>query len=292
MKKNVLFVLLILFSSSIFAQNADTSYWKTGGVTSLTLSQTQYKYWSAGGENSAAFNAIFNVHANYLKDKTSWKNNLDLGYGMQKTMNRPFRKTDDKIDFSSKFGYKAVNNFYYSGLVNFTTQFADGYEYLESGDSNMVSGFMAPGYLLYSVGIDYLPNEDFSIYTSPLTGKTTFVNDDNLSNIGAFGVDTGKTVRYEFGAYVKTELNKKISENFTLNTKLGLFSNYLKDPQNIDVNFDLLASFKVAKFFTINFTTQMIYDHDILVLVNPDTGYKGRRLQIKQLFGIGFSYNF
>ncbi len=292
MKKITLIMIAAFLYINAISQNADTNYWSLGGVTSFTFSQTQFKYWSAGGDNSAAFSALLNVHADYLKDKTSWKNNLDLGYGMQKQKEAPFRKTDDKIDFSSKFGYNAVNKFYYSGLLNLTTQFDDGYEYLDNGDSNRVSKFMSPGYLLYSVGIDYLPNKEFSIYTSPLTGKSTFVFDKDLSNIGAFGIDTGKTVRYEFGAYIKTELNKQITENLTINTKLGLFSNYLKDPQNIDVNFDLLASFKITKFITLNFTAQMIYDHDILVLVNSDTGYKGRRLQIKDIFGIGFSYNF
>lgn len=292
MKKITFIISLVLSSIFVFGQSADTSYWNIGGVTSFTFSQTQFKYWSAGGNNSAAINGLFNVHADYLKDKTSWKNSLDLGYGTQKAMGLPFRKTDDKIDFSSKFGYKAVNKFYYSGLVNFKSQFTYGYEYLDNGDSNLVSNFMAPGYLLYSVGIDYLPTEEFSIYTSPLTGKTTFVMDEFLSDNGAFGVDTGKTVRNEFGAYIKMEMNKKITDNFTINSKLGLFSNYLKNPQNIDVNFDLLASLKITKFFTVNFTTQMIYDDDILILINPATGYKGRRLQIKELVGIGFSYNF
>ena len=292
MKKIFFFAVTLLSVCFVFGQTPDTSYWNIGGVTSFTFSQTQFKYWSAGGNNSTAINGLFNVHANYLKDKISWKNTLDVGYGTQKTMGFPFRKTDDKIDFASKFGYKAINKFYYTGLVNFTTQFTDGYEYLDNGDSNLVSGFMAPAYLLYSVGIDYLPNEEFSIYTSPFTGKTTFVMDELLSNNGAFGVDTGKTIRNEFGAYIKVEMNKKITENFMISSKLGLFSNYLKDPQNIDVNFDLLASYKLTKFFTINLTNQMIYDHDIFILVDHDTGYKGRRLQIKQLVGIGFSYNF
>ena len=292
MKKIIFLFFALLSISFVFGQTPDTSYWNIGGVTSLNFSQTHFKYWSAGGNNSVAINGIFNVHANYLKDKTSWKNTLDLGYGSQKSMGLPFRKTDDKIDFASKFGYQAVNKFYYSGLINFTSQFAPGYEYLDTGDSNLVSTFMAPGYLLYSVGIDFLPNDDFSVYTSPLTGKTTFVMDEYFSNNGAFGVDTGKTIRNEFGAYIKMEMNKKITDNLTINTKLGLFSNYLKNPQNIDVNFDLLASVKVTKFFTVNFTTQMIYDDDILILIDSNTGAKGRRLQIKQLLGVGFSYNF
>jgi len=292
--KKISFLLisfLFIFSTSN-AQNPDTSYWEVSGITSVSFSQTSFKYWSAGGNNSASANALFSIHANYAKDKTSWKNTLDLGYGTQKSMSLPFRKNDDKIDFASKYGYKATNKFYYTGLVNFNTQSTNGFEYLDRGDSNKVSAFMSPGYLLYSIGIDYLPNDEFSIYTSPLTAKSTFVLDEDLSAIGAFGVDTGKTMRNEFGAYIKLEMAKKITDDLTINSKLGLFSNYLNEPQNIDVNFDLLASLKVTKFISVTFAIQMIYDHDILVLVNSDTGRKGRRLQIKEIFGLGFAYNF
>ncbi len=289
----MLFIGVFVFVLNLNAQeDKDTSYWDLGGITSLTFSQTSFKYWSAGGENSTVINGLFNVHANYKRDNQSWQNSLNLGYGTQKNQNLPFRKTDDKIDFSSKYGYKAFNKFYYSGLINFKSQFTKGFEYLDNGDSNLTSNFLAPGYLLYSIGIDYLPSDEFSIYTSPLTGKTTFVMDDSLSAMGAFGVDTGKTVRYEFGAYIKMEMNKKITDNFTINTKVGLFSNYLHNPQNIDVNFDLLASYKLAKFFTINFQLQTIYDDDILILVDPATGRQGKRLQIKDVIGIGFAYNF
>jgi len=293
MKNLLAFIFILLISNIISAQTKDTiSNWDLGGVTSFTLSQTQFKYWSAGGENSANINAIFNVKANYKKDKLSWQNNLDLGYGTQKSSNKPFRKTDDKIDFSSKFGYEAINKFFYTGLYNFKTQFTDGFEYLDNGDSNNVSTFMAPAYMLYSFGIDFLPNKEFSIYTSPLTGKSTFVLNKELSNIGAFGVDTGKIFRNEFGAYIKIEMNKKITKSLTINTKAGFFSNYLKNPQNIDVNIDLLASFKATKFITINFNAQLIYDDDILILVNQTTGKKGKRLQIKEIFGVGFTFNF
>ncbi len=283
---------MIIASIQFFAQNPDTSYWHFDGIVNVAFNQTSFKYWSAGGNNSAAMNAIAGFHLNYEKGDLSFKNSLDLGYGTQKAMGLPFRKTDDKIDFSSKFGYKAINKFYYSALVNFNTQFTDGFEYLDSGDSNMVSTFMAPAYLLYSIGIDYLPNDNFSIYTSPLTGKSTFVLDETLSNAGAFGLDSGKTARYEFGAYIKMEMTKQITDDLTINSKLGLFSNYLHNPQNIDVNFDLLANLKVTKFISVTLSTQMIYDDDIMILVNPATGQQGRRLQIKEILGVGFSYSF
>jgi hypothetical protein len=292
MKKFTFIIIGIFISIQSFSQQKDTSYWDKGGITSLTFSQTNYKYWSAGGNNSITINSLLNAHANYKKDNIAWQNSLELGYGTQKSMGLPFRKTDDKINFSSNFGFKAENNLYYTALLGFISQFADGYKYLDNGDSAKISAFMAPAYLIYSLGINYIPNKNFSLYSSLLTGKTTFVLDKKLSAIGAFGVDTGKSLRYEFGAYLKMIYNKKLTKNFTLNTNLSLFSNYLKNPQNIDVNFNLLASYKIAKFITLNFQLQAIYDDDILILVDPATGRMGKRLQLQEIIGVGLAYNF
>ena len=292
MKKLTLLIIAITIYLISFSQKADTSYWDIEGVANATLSQTGFKYWSAGGNNSVAINTLLNAHANYKKDKTAWQNSIEFGYGTQKAMRLPFRKTDDKIDISSNFGIKAKNNFYYTALLGLNSQFTDGYEYLKSGDSNKVSNFFAPAYLVYSLGINYIPSKEFSIYTSILTGKTTFVFDDNLAAIAAFGVDTGKNIRYEFGAYIKMNMVKKLTDDFTLNTKLVLFSNYLHNPQNIDVNLNILATYKITKYISVNFQAQAIYDDDILILVDENTGRKGKRLQIKEIIGIGLSYNF
>ncbi len=292
MKKLALLVLSIVFTTVAFSQKADTSFWDLGGITSATFSQTSFKYWSAGGNNAVSLNALLNAHANYKKDKIAWQNSVILGYGTQKSMGLPFRKTDDKINISSNFGIKARKNLYYTALLGFNSQFSDGYEYLDNGDSNKVSAFLAPGYLIYSLGMNYIPSKEFSLYASFLSGKTTFVLDKELSAVGAFGVDSGKSTRYEFGAYLKMNMNKKLNDNLTLNTKLTLFSNYLHNPKNIDVDFNLLASYKISKFITLNFQAEAVYDDDILILVDPDTGRKGKRLQIMEIVGVGLAYNF
>jgi len=292
MKKLTLLIVSVTIYLASFSQQADTSYWDIGGVTNATLSQTNFKYWASGGNNSVAINTLFNSHANYKKDKIAWQNSFVFGYGTQKTMGLPFRKTDDKIDISSNFGIKAKNNFFYTALLGLNSQFTEGYEYLKTGDSNKVSNFFAPAYLVYSLGINYIPSKEFSIYSSILTGKTTFVFDDDLAAIAAFGVDTGKNIRYEFGAYIKMNMVKKLTDDFTLNTKLVLFSNYINNPQNIDVNLNILATYKITKYISVNFQAQAIYDDDILILVDENTGRKGKRLQIKEIIGIGLSYNF
>ncbi len=293
MKKVVLMLYLIMFTAvTVFSQknDKDTSYWDVGSVSSVTVAQSSFQNWVAGGENSLAINAFSNLHFNFKKDKHSWTNSINLAYGLIKQQDRPFRKTDDKIELNSQYGFKAFDNFYYTMLFNFRTQFAPGYDY-GAPDTPMTSKFMAPGYAIFSVGMDYKPKKWLGIYFSPVSGKMTFVLDTALSNQGAYGVEPGKQLRYELGAYAKIFFNKEVLKNVTVNMKTTLFSNYLHNPQNIDVNFEGLLMYKITNFLTFNFRTQAIYDDDIKIL-DPETGRKGPRLQLMEVFGLGITVKF
>ena len=295
-KKIVIVIAALLSFLSVFAQeSADTSYWKKGGVASLNASQVSFTNWAAGGENSLSGSSFFNLFANYKKDRTTWDNTLDLGYGMMKMgfgEESLYFKTDDKMDFSSKYGQYAFEHWYYSALLGFKSQFAEGYK--KASDTIRISNLLAPAYLTISLGMDYKPNDNFSVLLSPFTGKTTFVNDTMLSNAGAFGVLPGELVRFEFGGYIKAQLKLNIMENISLVSKLDLFSNYLESPQNIDVNFENLITFKINDFFAANLHLTMLYDDDIKMQIDRDgdgiTEGPGSRLQIKQLFGVGITY--
>ncbi|HKK62504.1 MAG TPA: DUF3078 domain-containing protein, partial [Bacteroidales bacterium] len=204
--------------------------------------------------------------------------------------------SDDKIDLASKFGYKANNTWFYSGLLSFKTQFSEGFS--NPGDENRtkISDIMAPGYLNLSLGMDYKPSDNFTMLLSPAAGKVTFVLDDELAADGVFGLDPSQRIRSEFGGYIKVAYSKEILKNVKLNTKIDLFSNYLDNPQYIDVNFDLLLSFKVNEYISTTFISQLIYDRDIQFDVLDDngspTGDKEPRIQFKELFGIGLTYSF
>ena len=228
---------------------------------------------------------MFNVFGNYKKDKISWENSLDMGYGLLKEQDNDAVKSNDKLDFSSKFGIKKTEKLYFSTLFNFKTQFAPGYKYPNTTDA--ISRFLAPAYLTLSVGFDYKPNKEFSVLLSPLTGKMTVVNDDALSAAGAFGVDPGKTIRMEVGSFVKMELKTEIMKNVSLHSKLDLFSNYLNNPENIDINWDVLINMKINDYLSANLITNLIYDDDIKA--GPGEGPK---VQFKEMFGVGLSLKF
>ena len=294
MRKLLFLFFIIPFAGYAQTANDTVKVWKTGGTASLNLSQVSLSNWAAGGKSSTSATFLFNAFAKYDKNKLSWENNLDFGYGLLKEQDDKVVKTDDKIDFSSKIGLKSSGNIFYTALFNFRTQIANGYKYPNTDDA--ISTFMAPGYFTLALGADYKPNDRFSLFVSPLTGKMTVVADDDLSDAGAFGVDPGKKSRSEFGAFVKTQFKTELVTNVSLQTKLDLFSNYLDKTQNIDIHWDVIVNMKINDYLSANLITNLIYDDDVDIAVDKDGDgifeKKGPRMQFKELFGVGFSLKF
>jgi hypothetical protein len=294
MKKWFFIIFIGLIALNIEAQDqvADTTLgWKFPTITNITFSQVSFSNWSAGGENSYSVNGLMLLNADYKSNMAIWENDLIFAYGLMKQGEKEVRKTDDNFELSSKFGYKAVNNWYYSALMQFKTQFSDGFKYDDAaGTKSKLSTFMAPGYLNIALGMNYAPSKVFSLFIGPLSGKSTFVMDKELSNAGAFGVDSGMHVRNEFGGTMKVIFNKDIMKNVTMSSKIELFSNYIKNPQNIDIDWQLLFNMKVNKWLSASVSLNMIYDDDIKTI--EDNIEHGARVQFKEVFGIGLSYKF
>lgn len=279
--------------------------WKKGGMFNFTFSQVSLTHWAAGGENSVSANMLFNLFAKYNKKRLSFENYFDFGYGLLKQSSAKSKKTDDKIDFSSKLGYLIRKNAFFAALLNFKTQSMPGYDY--PNDSVKISNFMSPAYLLFAMGLDFKKKDVFSCFLAPATGKLTYVSDPTLANNGAFGVDAaildtagniikkGKHSRIEFGGYLKTVFNIKVAENINFNSKLELFSNYFKKPQNIDVYWENLIGMKINKYLAVSINTVLIYDDDIMITIKDKAGNitgQGPRTQFKEVVGLGFSYKF
>jgi hypothetical protein len=306
--KRLLFIAFALVATTTFAQVKDAEKdlktqrtdtldgWKNGGAVSINFSQLSLSNWAAGGLNSINLNSFFSYFANYTKGDISWDNSFDLGFGIvrQGDDQAPWVKSDDKLDFTSKFGKKANDKLYYAGLLNFRTQFVEGYE--TPARANLISNFLAPAYLLTAIGVDYKPSDKLSLFIAPVTHKSTIVMDEALSDAGAFGVDMGSTMRSEIGGYLRVQFKSDIAKNINYTTRLDLFSNYMNNPGNIDVNWENILTMKVNEFISANFMTHLIYDDDIKVAVDRDgdgiTEGTGTRLQFKQLFGAGFNYKF
>lgn len=300
----------------------DTVHWKKGGIFGLNINQGSLQNWAAGGDDfSMSLGSMGSLYVNYADSVNSWDNNLDMSFGYLNTTSLGVRKSDDKLNLYSKYGYRFSKRWFYSAMVSFRSQFANGYLYPD--DSTIVSHFLAPAYILASIGFNYKPADYFSVFMSPVTSRFVIVNDQQLADVGSYGVDSatylyhdstrtlisrGKKMRYEFGPYISAQFNKEIMKNISWTARLDLYSNYLKNPKNIDVYLTSFLNFKVNKFITASLTTELIYDDDVKFITykkNPDgsvktdplTGDKyilkqGARTQFKEQIGIGFAYSF
>jgi hypothetical protein len=263
--------------------------WKTGGLLRVTFSQGAQSNWSAGGDKSTlALASFFSGFAYYKKDKNAWDNTLDLAFGFLNTTSQGTRKSDDRIDILSKYGYDVGKNWYISGLLNVRSQFAPGYAYPKDGSRVLTSDFLSPAYIILSAGMNYKPNDNFSFFISPATLRWTIVKNDSLASVGSFGVDSGKNVKLEFGAYSTIAYTKKFSENAVYTGRLDLFSNYEHDPQNVDVNLTNLLAVKVTGILTMSLSFNLIYDNDVST-VKSDGSPGGAAPQIQELFGLGLA---
>lgn len=305
-------------------KNIDTVAWLHGGALTIGINEGILHNWAAGGElASLTVNGVFDGSLTRYNHRTIWTNNLNAAYGLFYAYSNFFvpRKTDDRIDLTSKFGYqlRPNSNFFFTGLFNAKTQFTKGYDYnVPEWDTFSTSKFFSPLYLTLAPGIEYRRGSQLSIFFSPLAARATFVDEYYTlrSPEGAYGVANGETFRFELGAYLSARFDKELSKHVSYRSRLDLYSNYLakdsylnntlvkKDnPGNIDILWDNFLTFKFAKYFSINFGLTAIYDNDVPYektftdangIVQPkNEPYSGLGWwQIKQILSIGFNYKF
>ncbi len=266
--------------------------WKTGGLYNLTFNQAALSNWAAGGDKSAiSLNTMLNLYAYFLNGKHSWDNFLNAQYGLTSTTSLGTRKTNDVFDITSRYGYDMGKKFYLSALFDFRTQFAPGYNYLTDNSRVLTSDLLAPAYALLSVGVMYKPTSNFSVFLSPITARELIVHNDSLAAQGAFGVDSGKTSRFEFGAYASIIYNTNLSKTASYSGRIDLFSDYLNNPQNIAMYMTNVMNVKVTTLISMNLSVTLIYD-DRVHSVKADGTSGGPALQLQEVMGIGLAYKF
>jgi hypothetical protein len=286
-----------------------TSHWDKLNNLQLLFTQNSFVNWSAGGNNSMSGILKTRFTRNFKNDHTTWFNEIKGSYGLNKEASRELRKTEDLIEINSTFGYKkqVESNWYYSAKFNFRSQFSNGYKY--PNIDKPISKFFAPAYLFIGIGTEYSSkNHSLKIYISPATNKTTFVLNQTLANEGAFGVKPaifdslnillikGKNTKMEFGTLLSGEWNTKVMENIKMANRLNLYSDYLHNYGNVDVNWELNFDLTINKYINANIGTQLLFDDDVKRKedINNDGTLEllGAKIQLKQLLGIGFNYIF
>ncbi len=247
--------------------------WKKGGTISFLFNQSAFNNWLAGGTNSIAGTLGVNYDFNYAKGDWTWDNKIIASYGLTKLKGQSLQKTDDRFEFNSLAGKKAKGNWFYSAFFNFKTQ-------MSSTDVNGVqqSHFFSPAYFQFGPGMLWKKSDNLKVNIAPATSKLVVLSEDLAP---AFGVDAGETTRYELGASVSGYYKFNIMENVSIENIMNLYSNYLEDPQNIDLDYTVNIVMKINKYLSANLALQTIYD---------DNAFKG--FQTREVFGLGVNYAF
>lgn len=283
------------------------SHWERKNNVGLYLTEIAFVNWSAGGTSSISGIVKGNFTRNFTEKNYNWTNELIVRYGMNKQDGIEIRKTEDALQFNSAFGYRkdTLSNWYHTAKFNFNTQFTNGYSYPNKVIA--ISKPLAPAYVFLGAGAGYANKEKTqTLYLSPITFKATMVLDQGLANLGAFGVNKaiydlngnlirkGKKSKNEFGFLTTSYFKKEIFKNINLENRLSLYSDYVNNFGNIDVNCDLQLDLMVNQHVRANIGTQVVYDDDIATKKEVDGGQvdAGPKVQLKQLLGVGLVYAF
>ncbi len=293
MKQLIIFLFLAAGWAG-FAQEATTvadttKRWTTKGTLTALFNQSTFDNWLAGGENNISGTAAVNYDFNYKKDNWSWDNKVIASYGLVKTKTSSFaKKTDDRLELNSLLGKRVESNskWYYSAFLNFRTQFTKGYTYgtdVNGAETRFeYTNFLSPAYLSFGPGIMWKRDDNLKFNLAPATSKITIVDKSfTLPDDAYFGVAQGESLRYELGFNASAYYKFVVMANVSFENILNLYSNYLEDPQNVDLDYQLNIVLKVNKYLTTNIAFQTIYD---------DNAYRG--FQVRQVFGVGFNYGF
>ncbi len=289
------------------AKKPNKNGWTRGANLTFGLTQIGNKDWiAAGGDDfSLSAAASLNAFANRKWGRSIWENMLDVNYGIVNTSTLGTRKVNDRLDFISKYGYqpKKWKNTYLTLLGQLRSQISSGYQYDYMGTTakRRNSGFFAPAYIIIAPGVEWKPNDWFSLYGSPLSTRWMIVSNGPYSYAGQggvfngqpetplatlYGVDPAKQHRGEFGAFVTASIRKTIFKNTAYYSKLDLYSNYLKSPQNVDIFWTNQFKVNLTKWLNVNYQLDMLYDDDVK---NPARPTSAIGLQMLSTFGLGVS---
>jgi len=321
MYKQLLPLLLLLFSGHLFAQEAsdarlkeiaaqakfDTTYgWRYAAGLGLDIAGTKLLNPKVGaGTSRFGIGGVGTFFANRKAVKSFWDNQLSLQLGVQQLgrtstlQPKGFQKSLDLIRLQSRYGYEITRDGKWFAAIDLFAQtqllktYASNYLDPIDAEDRVVSKFFSPFWMTVSPGINYKPNQYWSFFYSPVAIQYILVADDGIAATGVHGNDVvraadGRIIEYEndflgLGSEFKAAYARKFWEDrLAATSNLRLFSNYLREPQNIDILFTNTLDITIYKGLSLSLLFEYFYDHDVLtqvdvngdgiynVVVNPD----------------------
>ena len=280
-------IIILITSVNIYSQEIvekDSLWTKRGNITVL-LNQTGFSDWVGGGTNNFSSTLKFDYEWEYRDKGWDWLSNVESAFGLAKYKNAPFaRKIDDRILIQSIVGKEFTRNLSFSAFFNFTSQIGNGYKYKKDDDNNeireLTTRIISPAYFQIGSGFLWKKDEKLWVNYSPIASRLILVSkkftDGLLENETYFGVSPNKTSRYELGANLTFHSEGSLLENVNYKQDLKLFSNYLEDASNIDLDYLAQIEINVNPLLSTQLIFQLIYDDNAVA-----------RLQVREVFGVG-----
>ena len=291
---NIFFLFLILnvLSQEKAVDSANVkNNWTTSGNFTFLGNQSSYSYWTAGGQTSISGTIKIDYDFNFENNGWNWDTKVITAYGLNSIGGSKYlKKTDDRFEINSLLGKKFTNNLIgnwsYSSFINFKTQWTKGYRYRKNSNGeeerSELTRFFSPAYLQIGIGLYWRKSKDLWVNFAPVTGRLIIVNKFFTENLQDgkqyFGVNKGSNSRFELGASLRSYFKFEFIENVEISNRLSLYSDYLENSGNIDLDYTINTSMKINKHLTTNLILQFIYDDNSV-----------KRLQVREVMGIGLN---
>ncbi len=285
--KHYFLLFFLIFSINTFSQEESKkdSLWTTRGNVAILLNQTGFSDWVGGGTNNFSGTLKFDYEWEYRDKGWDWLTNVESAYGLAKYKNAPFaRKIDDRILIQSIVGKEFTKNLSFSAFFNFTSQLGNGYKYKKDSNNNeireLTTRIFSPAYFQLGSGFLWKKDETLWVNYSPIATRLILVSkkftQDLTGNDTYFGVLPNKSSRYELGANLTFHSEGNLLENIKYKQDLKLFSNYLEDASNIDLDYLVQIEVDINPLLSTQLIFQLIYDDNAI-----------SRLQVREVFGVG-----
>ena len=285
--KHYFLLFFLIFSINTFSQEKSQkdSLWTTRGNVAILLNQTGFSDWVGGGTNNFSGTLKFDYEWEYRDKGWDWLTNVESAYGLAKYKNAPFaRKIDDRILIQSIVGKEFTKNLSFSAFFNFTSQLGNGYKYKKDSNNNeireLTTRIFSPAYFQLGSGFLWKKDETLWVNYSPIATRLILVSkkftQDLTGNDTYFGVLPNESSRYELGANLTFHSEGNLLENIKYKQDLKLFSNYLEDASNIDLDYLVQIEVDINPFLSTQLIFQLIYDDNAI-----------SRLQVREVFGVG-----
>ena len=297
------------------AEIDSAKHWKCTGIVGLNAAQTGLFNWAAGGNNNVTGFVYANVTLSYKKNKWTWDSNLDTELGLMYSadyVRYPWRKANDKLNFTTKVGYQMHPQWYLTLLGSFRSQYAPGMDYkkVDAGEElepTLISKWLSPSYTDLALGIEYRPNDIFTIGVYPVAGRMTTCTYEPLRP--SYGLpmrddSTFKPVALNMGLRINGGINYTLVKNLKIISTITLFTPYtarIHDEEhgqkfgNFDVDWDVAIAYSFLKVFSVSVMTSLKY-YEKVMIDGPAWGkyHEGprARVQFTEVIGVGIGYSF